>query len=263
MPHIFISYSSENRSQVLQFALEMKEDYKLSYWIDCENILPGDRIVGKINQGLQVSEYVVLWLTRDSLNSEWVGMEWESVLSHQIVSKNSRIIPIIAEKDLSIPPLLTGLYLLDIPLEGWSAVKQKLAERIRYGYDGIYDVFFRIEKPGFPSNCMAFWHDPKFQKELEQCRTGKTGDNHDSDYEYKFNGTTLASVDSTVKMDIQVEGTGTKLWPQFGGKVNVNGTWSALCYLRADTFQKTTFIFSVYEKGGGAKLLAKRIFTIQ
>lgn len=262
MPHIFFSYSSKDSAAVHHFAKDIKRDYKLSYWIDTENILAGDSIVGKIDQGLEVSEFVVLWTTSNSLQSKWVNLEWESVLADQTFRGISRIIPIVAEKDLELRPSLLRLKSLDIR-DGWCEVKRQLAERVMYGYEGSYDVFFRVNKPPFGTNCKAFWNDHSFRKELEQIRTGKIGSNHELDYEYKFEGTTGALAGAIVKLEIEVEGTGTKLWPQVGGAVHKNGTWSAICYLRPDIMQQTSIIFTVYPPGHGASPLVKRTFTIE
>lgn len=263
MPHIFFSYSSMDSETVHQFAEDIKRDYKLSYWIDTENILSGDSIVGKIDQGLEVSEVVVLWMTSNSLRSRWVNIEWESVLADQIYRGISRIIPIVAEKDLELRPLLQGLKRLDILCLGQSEVKRLLAERVHCGYEGSNDVFFRVNKPPFGTNCKAFWNDLSFRKELEQIRTGKIGSNHELDYEYKFEGTTGALSGAIVKLEIQVEGTDTKFWPQVGGSVDEKGTWSAICYLRSDSLQRTSIIFTVYSPGRMANPLVKRIFTIE
>jgi hypothetical protein len=263
MPHIFFSYSSMDSATVHQFANRIKEDCGLSYWIDTENILPGDSLVGKINQGLEVSEVVVLWVTSNALNSAWVKAEWESVLADQISQRTARIVPVVAEPNLILPALLVNIKRLDVYSSELSDVARELSERVKYGYEGgTHNIFFRVNKPFFGTNCKAFWNDRRFRKELERLWTGKVGSNHELDYEYKFEGATGAPAGAIVKIEIQVEGTGTKLWPEAGGAVDENGTWTAICYLRRNTIQKTKIIFTVYPPGTGASPLVKRSFTI-
>jgi len=175
----------------------------------------------------------------------------------------------MAEENLILPPLLVNLKGLDIsspklPESKLSDVVRKLCERVKYGYEkGPHNVFFRVNKPLFGTNCKAFWNDWSFTKELERLRTGKVGSNHELDYEYKFEGATGAPAGAIVKLEIQVEGTGAKLWSHAGGAVDKNGTWTAICYLRSDIRQQTNLIFTVYSPGKGANPLVKRMFTIE
>src|SRR5437588_128783 len=155
MPHIFFSYSSKDRADVRDFAEAIHRNHKLSYWIDTDNILPGDSIIGKVEQGLELSEVLVLWVTSHSLSSNWVKAEWEPVLADQTTRGVSRIIPIVAEEGLELPNILRHIARLDLASLGRPQVMQRLVDRVTYGYEGVSDVFFRVNKPLFGTNCKA------------------------------------------------------------------------------------------------------------
>jgi hypothetical protein len=265
VPHIFFSYSSRDRPEVELFAQIVKKSHGLSYWIASNEILPGDSVIGKINEGLSISEVVVLWVTASSMRSVWVKTEWESALAQQSSQGSRRIIPIIAEGGIQVPTILADLARLNLS-EGLEETASKLAKRVRYGCVGDSNVFFRVLRPPFGTNCKAFWVSPGFSEELAKLWTGKTGSIDPHDYEYKFQGTTSAPAGSVVKLDIQVEGTGGVLWPQPGGEVSQGGVWEATGYLRHGRMHNTTLVFTVYAPGtiaGGALPLVKRAFRIE
>lgn len=265
MPHIFFSYSSHDHADVQDFAEAIHRHHRLSYWLDTENILPGDSIVGKIEQGLEVSEVVVLWITSHSLASNWVKSEWEAVLADQTARGIPRIMPVVAAEGVELPNVLRHIARLDLANLGRSEVMKQLADRVTYGYEVVSDIFFRISSPSFGTNCAAFWSDRRFCEELKQVRTGNVGCGHGKDYEYRFEGTTSAPYGSKVSLDVQVEGSENRLWPQSGGKVDHDGTWQASCYIREGIIQNTRLIFSVYPPAGAGVAgvpLVRRCFKI-
>ncbi|HEY6154691.1 MAG TPA: toll/interleukin-1 receptor domain-containing protein [Candidatus Udaeobacter sp.] len=265
MPHIFFSYSSKDHADVQNFAEAIYHEHNLSYWIDTDNILAGNSVVGKVNEGLECSEVVVLWVTSHSLNSNWVKAEWEPVLADQTTRGTSRIIPIVAAEGLEVPFVLRHIARLDLPSLGRSEVMQKLADRVTYGYEGVSDVFFRINRPLFGANCKAFWSDRHFCEDLKQLWTGRVGSGHELDYEYRFEGTTTAPAGSKISLDIQVEGSDNRSWPQIGGSVQRDGAWQAFCYLRFGVIQDTRLVFTTYPQTAGGLAgvpLVKRVFRI-
>lgn len=265
VPHVFFSYSSRDRSQVERFARILQKDHGLSYWIDTNEILAGDSLIGKINEGLSVSEVVVLWVTARSVRSNWVKIEWESTLARQTALGLHRIVPIVAEDGIELPIVLADVARLNLCTLGVDEAARKLAERVTYGYVGRSGVFFWVLQPSFGTNCKAFWASPEFREELAKLWTGKTGNNDPLDYECRFRGITNAPAESIVKLDIHVEGVG-RLWPQPGGLVLQNGTWEATGYLRYGRMQVTSLVFTLYGPGTagcGSLPLVKRTFRIE
>ncbi|WP_343714022.1 toll/interleukin-1 receptor domain-containing protein [Inquilinus sp.] len=127
-PHIFSSHSSKDKPIVRKIVHDLK-NLGFNCWLDEIDIAPGDSIVEKIQEGIEKSSYLVLFLSKNSVESEWVKREWNSRLSEQIEQKKVKIIPALLE-DCKIPYLLrdikycdfredynTGFYSLKLAIE--------------------------------------------------------------------------------------------------------------------------------------------------
>lgn len=74
-------------------------------WLDAIDILPGESIVSKINDGLMECDYVILFLSKNSVTSNWVQKEWESILWDEVGENKTKIIPVKLD-DCEIPKIL-------------------------------------------------------------------------------------------------------------------------------------------------------------
>lgn len=101
---IFLSHSSKDKPIVTSVALDLKEK-GINTWLDAFDIQPGESIISKINEGLNNCDFILLFLSQNSVNSEWVTKEWETMLWDEINTQNVKIIPIKIE-DCEIPKLL-------------------------------------------------------------------------------------------------------------------------------------------------------------
>lgn len=101
---VFLSHSSLDKSKVISIAVDLKQR-GVNSWLDAFDILPGESIVSKINEGLDECKYILLFLSKNSVNSKWVEKEWQSALWNEIDSNKIKIIPIKLE-DCEIPSLL-------------------------------------------------------------------------------------------------------------------------------------------------------------
>ncbi len=97
---------------VISVALDLNEK-GITTWLDAFDILPGESIVSKINQGLSNCEFVLLFLSKNSVKSKWVEKEWESILWDEINSNKIKIIPIKLE-DCKIPKILQTKKYIDL-----------------------------------------------------------------------------------------------------------------------------------------------------
>lgn len=101
---IFLSHSSYDKSIVVSIAMDLKEK-GFNPWIDCFDILPGESIIEKINQGLDDAEFLLLFLSKNSVRSNWVLKEWETMLWDEIYNNKIKIIPIKLD-DCEVPKIL-------------------------------------------------------------------------------------------------------------------------------------------------------------
>lgn len=111
-PDVFISYSSEDSALARSFA-EALEMRGVAVWMDSGQIVVGDSISQKIQEGLEATEFLILLLTPASVRSVWVQKEWQSKLVDEAESKSAVILPVLAN-DCEIPRLLRDKRYADI-----------------------------------------------------------------------------------------------------------------------------------------------------
>ena len=75
MTQVFISYSRKDLTFVEQLASDLKKS-GLDVWYDVSGIAGGDRWRSEIENALRNSQYVLVVLSPDSINSEWVEREF-------------------------------------------------------------------------------------------------------------------------------------------------------------------------------------------
>lgn len=108
---VFLSHSSADKSIVISIALDLQEK-GISTWLDAFDILPGESIMTKINDGIEECNLALLFLSKNSVKSNWVTKEWETMLWDEINSGKVKIIPIKLE-ECEIPKILQSKKYID------------------------------------------------------------------------------------------------------------------------------------------------------
>lgn len=91
---VFLSHSSADKETVSK-VIEAFKQANISYWVDHEQIQFGDRIVDKIEEGLQKSRYVVVCLSEKLITSGWCRAEYGAILYREFSGDTSRrVIPL-------------------------------------------------------------------------------------------------------------------------------------------------------------------------
>ncbi len=127
---VFLSHSTMDKDVVISVALDLNEK-GITTWLDAFDILPGESIISKINQGLENCEFILLFLSRNSVKSNWVMKEWETVLWDEIDSNKIKIIPIKLE-DCEIPKILQTKKYIDFSRDYNSGINQLIDTIIKY-----------------------------------------------------------------------------------------------------------------------------------
>ncbi len=104
---LFLSYSSRNKKKVGRLAGDLRT-LGVEIWLDEREIQVGDPITHKIQEGLEDSDLVAVWLTRHSVKSEWVQREWMAKFNEKIKVRRQGVIPLLGER-CEIPYLLRDL----------------------------------------------------------------------------------------------------------------------------------------------------------
>lgn len=108
---LFVCHTSEDGPFVdrLVDALDRRALYA---WYDKREIVVGDSIVQKINEGLSEARYLVVVLSPRSVKKPWVKRELNATLMRQLSLAEIGVLPVLLE-DCRIPPLLTDIKYAD------------------------------------------------------------------------------------------------------------------------------------------------------
>ena len=102
---VFISYTSTDKQKVEAVVARLREA-NLSVWYAPADIKAGESFPQEIEKGLRLCQCVVVFLSRDALNSYWVKQEW-----------TARLIQMAEDRTLGLLPVLLGdINPQDIPL---------------------------------------------------------------------------------------------------------------------------------------------------
>jgi hypothetical protein len=89
----FISHSSKDKAFARRLAADLVGN-GIKIWIDEQQILVGDSVPEKIAQGLAESDFFLIVVSRNSVESNWVRKELSSALVHEIERRNVHVLPI-------------------------------------------------------------------------------------------------------------------------------------------------------------------------
>lgn len=101
---VFLSHSSVDKAFVRGLAVDLSA---LGHqpWLDEWEILGGESIPTRIAEGLHEADFVVLVLSKASVQSKWVEQEWQAKHWNEISEHKVSLIPLLLS-DCEIPTLL-------------------------------------------------------------------------------------------------------------------------------------------------------------
>lgn len=108
---VYISYSSKDKEAVKPLAERLRDD-GLRVWFDVWAIRPGDSIPGVIGNGLQNARVVLLFMSRNAFQSDWVKREYEVATLRDPANLAHHLIPVLLE-DCQVPDILRVLRYVD------------------------------------------------------------------------------------------------------------------------------------------------------
>ncbi len=98
---VFISYNHKDSAFVDKLALELVRN-NIKVWKDKWKITVGDSIINKIESGIICATYLIIVLSKNSVQSDWVRKELNAALIREVDDKKIKILPIIID-DCEIP----------------------------------------------------------------------------------------------------------------------------------------------------------------
>ncbi len=108
---VFLSHSSHDKPAVRALAERLRSD-GLRVWLDEWVIRPGDMIGLQIEQGLERSRVLLLFMSPHAFASDWVSLERHTLLFRDPANKNRRFIPLLLA-DCQPPAMLAQFAHLD------------------------------------------------------------------------------------------------------------------------------------------------------
>lgn len=106
---VFISHASADKDFANLLSAKLRKA-DLSVWQDEQEIKWGDDWVSKIADGITKSNYILLLLSKQSINSSWV--KTEAALS--VSESKKKVIPILLDQELVLPSYLASIQALNI-----------------------------------------------------------------------------------------------------------------------------------------------------
>lgn len=129
MTSVFLSHSSRDKATARRVAVDLSMS-DISVWFDEWRIVVGDSITQKVSRGLDDTDFVVVLLSKHSVESGWVEKEWMSRVGDEAGSRNVAILPVLLE-DCGIPRLLRDKKYADIRA-GYESGIRDLIEGVKH-----------------------------------------------------------------------------------------------------------------------------------
>ena len=108
---IFLSYSHSDGGIVAPIAEAFRKVFgQTNIFFDQWAIQPGDSIIGKMDEGLSQCQFFFFFVSRSSLNSKMVELEWRNALVKS-VKGNAKFIPVKIDDCLMPAILMQNLYI--------------------------------------------------------------------------------------------------------------------------------------------------------
>lgn len=130
---VFICHASEDKESVAQPLAQELRDRGVRVWIDETELLLGDSLRQKIDQGLASSRFGVVVLSRVFFTKKWTNLELDGLAEIEVQNDRVVVLPILSgltRKELAKhSPLLAGKVAADWT-EGVDAVASQIVRRL-------------------------------------------------------------------------------------------------------------------------------------
>lgn len=127
MNSIFLCHSSKDKV----FARKLADDLKkkgIKVWIDEAEIMVGDSLIDKIEEGIEEMEYLGVILSPNSVESNWAKKELNVAITKEIKGKKVKVLP-IQYKECKAPAFLQDKKYADFT-KNYSQGLSELLERL-------------------------------------------------------------------------------------------------------------------------------------
>lgn len=124
---IFLSHNSKDKPIVEPIAIRLRDVFgqdKVFY--DSWSIQPGDGIIEKMNEGLAKCSLFYFFVSRNSLESYMVRLEWQNAVMRE-TKGNAKLIPVRID-NCTLPPILSQTLYIDLYTYGFDVALRQIID---------------------------------------------------------------------------------------------------------------------------------------
>ena len=126
-----LSHTSDDKPFVRNLKKSLQDHGVKKVWLDEAEILIGDSLIKKIDEGLTKTRYIGVVLSSRSVKSNWVQKELEIAMNREISSGEVVVLPLVYQH-CDLPPFLQGKLYADFSSsEEYEASLKKLLRRLK------------------------------------------------------------------------------------------------------------------------------------
>jgi len=92
---VFICHASEDKKSIVEPLVRELEKEGITYWYDRIDIPWGESLTHKVNEGLRVSIYAIVVLTKNFLNKPWPRRELDAALNIEARRGATMVLPLL------------------------------------------------------------------------------------------------------------------------------------------------------------------------
>lgn len=149
---VFISYTHKDRGKVLLLASYLSR-LGLKIWMDTKELVGGQVIVHEISKAISESDFYIVCLSKNAVQSQWVLNELNTALTLETTKGRPKVIPVMIER-CNLPIALTGRLYVDFT-GTLSEAKDKIRQSVE-SYLTELDIAILEEKEKIPAKRELF-----------------------------------------------------------------------------------------------------------
>lgn len=124
---IFLSHNSKDKIIVEPIAIKLREVFgQDNVFYDSWSIQPGDGIIDKMNEGLANCSLFYFFVSKNSLESFMVKLEWQNAVMRMSNGK-AKLIPVRID-DCLLPPILSQSLYIDLYTNGFDVALRQIID---------------------------------------------------------------------------------------------------------------------------------------
>lgn len=112
-PRVFLSYSFSDKAHVERLRFDLAQ-HGFAVVAPEDVVEPGESITREIGEAISSADAVAVFLSRASNQSPWVSKEISLALAQQAEGTLKRIVPVLLEPNVEIPPFLRDIKYIDL-----------------------------------------------------------------------------------------------------------------------------------------------------